>query len=86
VVGVVANFQCLGSQWPFEIQSIQSQTTIWHGYEDRTCGIAIAEYFLNNIPNSTAHLLEDKGHFFIFEKWRDILEDIKINTGKPAPK
>jgi pimeloyl-ACP methyl ester carboxylesterase len=68
--------QQLGLPWPFDIREIGVPTTIWHGEEDRTCGIAIADYFAKNIPGARLHVRPGKGHFFLFGHWHEILSKL----------
>ena len=74
--GVVNDLHRLGTPWPFDIREIRVPTTIWHGDEDRNCGVAIADYFAKNLADARLHILSGKGHFFIFEHWREILSEL----------
>jgi pimeloyl-ACP methyl ester carboxylesterase len=81
VVGAARDLNRLGSSWGFDIDAIDCDTALWHGVQDRSCGVAIADYLAETIPHSTLHKLADKGHFFLFENWREILGDLVARGG-----
>jgi len=77
VKGIVGDLYCLASPWQFSIENIDTPVDIWHGHEDRNCGFPIGEYLAETIHDTSTHFLDSKGHFYIFEKWSDVLENIK---------
>ena len=77
VSGIVNDLRCIVLARPFELNDIQLDIDIWHGRDDKNVGFAVAEYLVKVLPNNVSHLLENKGHCFIFEQWRDILENHK---------
>ena len=77
VNGVVNDLRSLTLARPFELNDIHLDIDIWHGRDDKNVGFAVAEYLAKVLPNNATHFLENKGHCFIFEQWRDILENLK---------
>jgi pimeloyl-ACP methyl ester carboxylesterase len=81
--GTVFDLNLLGLPWPFDIHAMRVPVSIWHGEEDPICGIAIADYLADTIPGARLHKLPGKGHFFLFEHWRDVLSDL-VNENETA--
>jgi pimeloyl-ACP methyl ester carboxylesterase len=76
VRGMMNDAKVIGVPWPINLREIRVPTTIWHGEEDLNCNVAISDYFANSIPNARLNILPGKGHFFIFEHWREVLSDL----------
>jgi len=74
--GLVCDLNQLGLPWPFDIRTLRVPVSIWHGEEDPICGVAIADYLAQTIPGAQLHRLPGKGHFFLFEHWRDVLREL----------
>lgn len=76
VDGIVNDLRCLAQSWQFSLEDIQPHIDIWHGYGDRNVGIAVAKYLVSKLNNTSTHFLENSGHYFLFEKWHDVLKRI----------
>jgi pimeloyl-ACP methyl ester carboxylesterase len=58
--------------WGFAPQAIRVATDIWQGEADPIVPPAAARA-LAAIPGSRLHLLAGEGHYFVFERWEEIL-------------
>lgn len=76
VNGIVNDLRCLAQSWQFSLEAIQPHIDIWHGYDDRNVGFAVAEYLANKLNSTSTHFLDNSGHYFLFEKWHDVLKQI----------
>lgn len=74
--GVVNDLFLLSEFWDFSLNNIEIPVNIWHGVEDGTVPLAMAQYFNDNLPCSELHFVEDAGHFFAIEKTREIFASV----------
>ena len=58
--------------WGFRLADLRVATDIWHGEDDRIVPSTAARA-LAAIPGSRLHLLAGEGHYFVFERWEEIL-------------
>lgn len=77
ITGFVNDQRCIALPWGFEPETIENKVDIWHGLNDKTVDIAVAEYLADSLKNSTTHFLNGTGHFLLFNQWREVLENIK---------
>ena len=75
--GLVNDLHNLATPWQFELENIHTEVDIWHAKEDTIVGFPISEYLTDTLKNSFVHFLENKGHYFLFEKWNEILATLK---------
>jgi len=80
VNGLVNDLRCVTLPWQFKVEDIQQPTAVWHGHDDKNVGFAVAEYLADTIKHSSRHFLKNKGHFYLFEQWPQVLQNIKVNT------
>ena len=73
VNGIVNDLRNLTLPWQFNLEDIQLPIDIWHGREDKSFGFAIAEYLSNTLKSTSTHFLNNNGHYFLFNQWREIL-------------
>lgn len=59
--------------WGFAIQDVRVPVHLWHGDEDRNVPQPAAEYLASAIPDAEAAILPGAGHFFVLERWGEIL-------------
>jgi pimeloyl-ACP methyl ester carboxylesterase len=64
----------LGRPWGFELADVRAPVTLWWGSRDTVCPPAIADAYLERLPNATLRLVDDT-HQLLFSRWREILED-----------
>ena len=73
VNGIVNDLRNLTLPWQFDLEDIQPPIDLWHGRDDKSFGFAIAEYLSNTLKNTSTHFLNNNGHYFLFNQWREIL-------------
>jgi pimeloyl-ACP methyl ester carboxylesterase len=65
---------CLVSRpWGFRLEEIPIEVHLWHGTEDSSTPLAMAQYMADTIPTCHATFLPGEGHFLVFTHWREIL-------------
>jgi pimeloyl-ACP methyl ester carboxylesterase len=62
--------------WGFRLQEISIQVQIWHGEADVMNPVQFGEYLRDTIPNNKATFLPGEGHFFILQRWGQILAQL----------
>jgi pimeloyl-ACP methyl ester carboxylesterase len=77
VKGTVNDFRNLALPWQFNLEDIYVPIDIWHGQDDNNCGIAVGRYLAEALNSESTHFPENKGHFFLFEQWHEILVNLK---------
>ena len=80
VNGIVNDLRNVALPWQFEPRDIQLPVNLWHGRNDNAVGHAIGEYLADKLKNSTIQLLDDCGHYFLFDQWHDVLKSINTES------
>ncbi|HZQ80757.1 MAG TPA: alpha/beta fold hydrolase [Gaiellaceae bacterium] len=62
----------LGKPWGFELADVKQPVTLWWGTQDETCLPAIADTYLERLPNAELRLVEGT-HQVLFPYWGEIL-------------
>lgn len=62
--------------WKFNIKDIQIRFDIWQGDKDKNVPLNQGHYQADLLPNSSFHLLKDKGHMLLLEEWKNILIEL----------
>lgn len=63
----------INTPWKFEIMNIQTRFDIWQGDIDENVPVNQGKYQAELLPNNSFYLMENKGHMFLLEKWKDVL-------------
>ena len=63
--------------WGFELSDIQSQTLIWHGYEDTNVPVNWSMFFRAWIPNSDLRIIKNEGHLILFKYASEVFMALK---------
>jgi pimeloyl-ACP methyl ester carboxylesterase len=74
--GVAHDLAIAMRPWGFQLGEIKCPYFIWHGDDDRSNPIAMAEYLAQNIPNCRTTYLPGAGHMFFYDRWPDILRQL----------
>ena len=74
--GLVDDLHRISSPWGFKISSIDTPTIIWHGRNDKNVGYPVGEFLANEMPNAACRILDNDGHFFIFNQFREVLREL----------
>jgi len=67
------DLRLIASPWGFDPGAIEVPLGLWHGTEDRIVPVAATRAVAARVPRADLHLLAGEGHFFVFERWREIL-------------
>lgn len=78
VQGVANDLRNMALPWQYRLGDIQLPIDIWHGREDNNVGFSIAEYLDGVLNNTSAHFLDNCGHYFLFDHWYEVLEHSKL--------
>ena len=71
--GIAIDYFTLAGEWGFSIDRVACPTTIWHGKEDISISISMAEQLCSLIPNAELNCLNE-GHYLIMKNWGNISE------------
>lgn len=66
----------INTPWKFEIANIQTRFDVWQGDTDENVPVNQGKYQEELLPNSSFYLMENKGHMFLLEKWKDVLTQL----------
>lgn len=66
---------CSGCQreWGFDLAGVKPRIDIWHGEADLNVPVHAAKYLGDVLAHTRVTLLPGAGHFFIMERWEEIL-------------
>ncbi|MBU0492938.1 MAG: alpha/beta hydrolase [Chloroflexi bacterium] len=59
--------------WGFALADIEVEVYLWHGTEDASTPLPMAEYVANAIPNCRATFIPGEGHLLFYKHWREVL-------------
>ena len=59
--------------WQFNLKDIQTHINIWHGRDDNLIGFPVAEYLAETLKNTSTYFLNNNGHYFLFDQWKEVL-------------
>jgi pimeloyl-ACP methyl ester carboxylesterase len=68
--------------WGFAVSDITVPVAVWQGRQDRFVPFAHGEWLVAELPNGTAHLLDDDGHLSLITRIDEILADL-LRLGSP---
>ena len=71
--GVAQDDTLINQEWGFDLTYISPQIDIWHGQADVNVPIHAAQYLHAMLPQTRATFLPGEGHFFLFQRWEEIL-------------
>ncbi len=72
--GAIQDLEIQWATWEFSLKDINVPVHIFQGKQDVFVPWQFAEHLAANIPNSTLHLYEDRGH--LFPLWPDYQDDL----------
>lgn len=59
--------------WGFQLNDIKTSVYIWHGDQDKSTPLSMAQYMADQIPDCQLRIIAGKGHFLMFDHWDEIL-------------
>lgn len=63
----------INQEWRFDLTRISPRIDIWHGEPDVNVPVHGARYLQTMPPQTRAAFLPGEGHFFLFQRWKEIL-------------
>jgi pimeloyl-ACP methyl ester carboxylesterase len=63
----------LASDWDVPFSDVHASCALWHGERDRLVPASASICLARQIPGSRLRLLPGAGHFFVLERWPEIL-------------
>ena len=81
VVGVRDDGLAAVADWGFDLASITTPTAIWQGDQDAMVPLAHGRWLAENVPGTTAHLLEGLGHLIDRPHLAQALAELKALGG-----
>jgi pimeloyl-ACP methyl ester carboxylesterase len=73
---MVYEFRMYGRPWGFDLGDIRTHIEIWHGRDDESVPLGMAQYVADHVPDSELHVIPNAGHLLAFDRWRDIFGDL----------
>jgi pimeloyl-ACP methyl ester carboxylesterase len=61
------------SPWEVDLSAIANPLALWYGGEDRVIPVATGRAIAARVASAELRELSGEGHFFVFERWREIL-------------
>ena len=62
--------------WKFDIREVGTRFDIWQGDSDRNVPVNQGRYQAQLLPDNNFYLLENKGHMFLLDEWKNILSEL----------
>jgi pimeloyl-ACP methyl ester carboxylesterase len=70
----VHDLALVASAWNLPFDRIRAQCFLWHGRSDRIIPPSASEHLARLIPGSRLRVLPGEGHFFVFDRWAELLQ------------
>jgi pimeloyl-ACP methyl ester carboxylesterase len=75
--GVMMDAKIYAEPWGFSLEDVNVPVRLWHGRQDRSFSVHLAEEVARRLPNCTARYLDNAGHYSLpIRNMRRILEDL----------
>ena len=74
--GLARDSVIYGGPWGFDLADVTVPTVLWHGTDDRNVPVAMGHHLAASLPRCEARILPGSGHFFYYERPREILEAV----------
>jgi pimeloyl-ACP methyl ester carboxylesterase len=71
--GFFAELRLAAAPWGFSLAEIRPPVYLWHGTEDASTPLSMAQYMASRLPHATLRILEGEGHFLLFDHAEQIL-------------
>lgn len=75
--GVISDIAALSRPWNFAVDAITAPLDIWHGDQDITAPLRMAQQLHRALPHARLHTVPDAGHFLIVDRWYQILSELR---------
>jgi len=71
--GMLTDLTLLASAWDIPFSDVRASCALWHGERDRLVPASASVHLARELPGSQLTLLPGAGHFFVLERWPEIL-------------
>lgn len=62
--------------WGFRLEDIPMTVDLWHGDQDTSTPLSIAQYLAGALPSCRTHFVPGEGHFLLFTRWQELLSTL----------
>jgi pimeloyl-ACP methyl ester carboxylesterase len=69
----VSDLALVAGEWGFDLGAMRAPLRLWHGDDDQAVPPSGAQAIAARVRGAELTLLPGRGHFLVFEHWRDIL-------------
>jgi pimeloyl-ACP methyl ester carboxylesterase/DNA-binding CsgD family transcriptional regulator len=73
VQGLVYEQMLISRPWEFTPSQVKVPVRLWHGEQDVHVPIAMSRQLAHELPRCESHLLQDSGHFLLYDRMQEIL-------------
>lgn len=85
VEGVIADAEIYALPWGFPLEEVRVPVRLWHGTNDRTFSVHLAEDLAKRLTNCQLRIVPKTGHYSLpIRHMQEILTDL-ISVPQPAP-
>lgn len=82
--GFVQEMNIFGSPWNIPFGEIKAPSFLWQGTSDRNVPLAAALHLADLIPNCHVSIIDNAGHYWVFDHFHEVLETLKDVMSKEA--
>jgi pimeloyl-ACP methyl ester carboxylesterase len=76
VRGFAWEVRIVSQPWGFRLEDIVMTVDLWHGDQDASTPLAIAQLMADALPNRRTHFLTGEGHLLLFSRWSELLSTL----------
>ena len=81
--GSTADMEIFGRPWGVQFADIAAPTIVWQGADDTVVPPQAARWLARQIPDCRLHMLEETGHFWIFEHVDEVVGAVAALMSQP---
>jgi len=71
--GIFEDTVAIARPWGFELEDVTVPVRLWHGCDDTTWSLAVAEALERRLPQVSTTFVPGAGHLLYLDRWADIL-------------
>lgn len=76
VRGFAWEVRIISQPWGFRLEDVAMTVDLWHGDQDTSTPLAIAQFMADTLPNRRTHFLAGEGHLLLFNRWQELLSTL----------
>lgn len=74
--GFAWEVRLVAGPWGFRLEDIPMTVDLWHGDQDTSTPLSIAQFMAGALPSCRTHFLAGEGHFLLFTRWQEVLSTL----------